>query len=86
MIEVLWWATFNCPFCEITIMYCPKKLSLSAMSNCALLVQSYIFNKYLCDICVDDFNRVVLSTLPEVKYSDYINASYVDVSMSIEVI
>jgi hypothetical protein len=28
---------------------------------------------------LDDFNRVVLKELPGVEYSDYINASYVDV-------
>ena len=28
----------------------------------------------------DDFNRVVLSEIPDVEHSDYINASYVDVS------
>ena len=28
---------------------------------------------------VDDFNRVVLKTLPAKEHSDYINASYVDV-------
>ncbi len=28
----------------------------------------------------DDFNRVVLSEIPDVERSDYINASYVDVS------
>ena len=36
----------------------------------------------ICKVCVDDFNRVVLSALPDVKHSDYINASYADVSMS----
>ena len=44
-----------------------------------------IVQQCLCDVCVDDFNRVVLSTLPDVKYSDYINASYVDVSKFSEV-
>ncbi len=29
----------------------------------------------------DDFNRVILKTIPEVDNSDYVNASYVDVSM-----
>ncbi len=28
----------------------------------------------------DDFNRVVLSEIPDVEHSHYINASYVDVS------
>ena len=34
--------------------------------------------------CSDDFNRVVLSKIPDVEHSDYVNASYVDVSKSIE--
>ena len=28
----------------------------------------------------DDFNRVILSEIPDIEHSDYINASYVDVS------
>ncbi len=36
--------------------------------------------KPLCCMCIDDFNRVVLSALLDVDNSDYINASYVDVS------
>ena len=34
-------------------------------------------------LCSDDFNRVVLKTLPKVEHSDYINASYVDVRGSL---
>lgn len=33
----------------------------------------------------DDYNRVVLDQLPDVPDSDYINASYVDVSIYIQV-
>ena len=29
---------------------------------------------------LDDYNRVILKTIPEVEHSDYINASYIDVS------
>lgn len=29
----------------------------------------------------DDYNRVVLDTIPDIPDSDYVNASYVDVSM-----
>ena len=35
-------------------------------------------------LCSDDFNRVMLSEIPDVEHSDYINASYVDVSKTIE--
>ena len=31
-------------------------------------------------LCLDDNNRVVLSNIPDVEHSDYINASYIDVS------
>ena len=32
--------------------------------------------------CTDNFNRVVLNTIPGEKHSDYINASYVDVRVT----
>ena len=34
----------------------------------------------LSSCILDDYNRVVLKTTPEVEHSDYINASYIDVS------
>ena len=53
-----------------------------------LLTYNILYNNMLMNIHViinihlhsDDFNRVVLSEIPDVEHSDYINASYVDVS------
>ena len=41
--------------------------------------QVFILNINLF-LCLDDNNRVVLSNIPDVEHSDYINASYIDVS------
>ena len=47
----------------------------------AILLNIHIFIiQQICHMCTDDFNRIVLSTVPNVDNSDYINASYVDVS------
>ncbi len=53
-----------------------------------LLTYNILYNNMLMNIHViinihlhsDDFNRVVLSEIPDVEHSHYINASYVDVS------
>lgn len=42
---------------------------------------SCVFNKL--SISLDDYNRVVLDTVDREPDSDYINASYIDVSMEL---
>ena len=54
-----------------------------SVSVIASLSSGFIVFTYFC-FCSDpdDNNRVKLSVLPNIPHSDYINASYVDVSIS----
>ena len=59
-----------------TYVYCMTVLSAYFLCTFYVLCVYYC----LCIVCADNFSRVLLEQQPGVDGSDYINASYVDVS------
>ena len=67
--------------CWLCTVYAWLILSNRSLDLCKHAHAEIYIHNSKCHYVLDDFNRVVLKSVPDEGNSDYINASYLDVSL-----